>query len=115
MITWRSHSESSASCGPVVTPSSSLIVLGQLQPGDDVHGLQLLEEQLAGVRDAEGGHVAGRLAVVAPETHVSVCQRAATQACTQHRDFPLPEQSSPSGHVLMAQKVKGTSVDAYPE
>lgn len=56
-------------------PITSLIVLGQLQPGDDVHGLQLLEEQLAGVRDAEGGHVAGRLAVVAPETHVSVCQR----------------------------------------
>lgn len=81
MITWRSHSESSASCGrgcwpcPVVTPSSLLIVLGQFQPGDDVHGLQLLEEQLAGVRDAEGGHVAGRLAVVAPETQVSVCQR----------------------------------------
>lgn len=45
---------------------SLLIVLGQFQPGDDVHGLQLLEEQLAGIRDAEGGHVAGRLAEVAP-------------------------------------------------
>lgn len=37
---------------------SLLVVLGQFQPGDDVHGLQLLEEQLAGIRDAEGGHVA---------------------------------------------------------
>ena len=51
-----------------------LIVLGQFQPGDDVHGLQLLEEQLTGVRDAEGGHVARRLAEVAPETQVSTHQ-----------------------------------------
>ena len=91
MITWRSHSESSASCGPVVTPSSSLIVLGQLQPGDDVHGLQLLEEQLAGVRDAEGGHVAGRLAVGAPETQVSACQRGSSTGLHTAPLLPSPQ------------------------
>lgn len=68
VLTLRSHSES----GRV---PSLLIVLGQFQPGDDVHGLQLLEEQLAGVWDAERGHVARRLAVVAPETQVSMHQR----------------------------------------
>ena len=58
---------------------SLLIVLGQFQPGDNVHRLQLLEEQLAGVRDAQGGHVAGRLAEMAPETQASCVRRTATQ------------------------------------
>lgn len=88
MITHRSHSESSLHA---VTPSSLLVVLGQFQPGDDVHGLQLLEEQLAGIRDAEGGHVAGRLAEVAPETQVSMCQRGNTGLHTVLLDLS-PEQ-----------------------
>lgn len=46
--------------------SWSLVVARQFESGDDVHGLQLLEQQLAGVRDTQGGNVAGRLTVVTP-------------------------------------------------
>lgn len=46
--------------------SWSLVVARQFESGDDVHGLQLLEQQLAGVWDTQGGNVAGRLTVVTP-------------------------------------------------
>ncbi len=35
----------------------SWLELCQLEPGDDVHRLQLLEEQLACIGDLDGGHV----------------------------------------------------------
>lgn len=80
-----------------------LVVFGQFQPGDDVHGLQLLEEQLAGIWDSEGGHVAWRLAVVAPETQVNMDQRGGNKGL-----HLVPLRSSPIAvrHRLMAQKTK---------
>lgn len=50
-----------------MTLSWSLVVARQFESGDDVHGLHLLEQQLAGVWDTQGGNVAGRLTVVTPE------------------------------------------------
>ncbi len=44
----------------------SLVVARQFESRDDVHGLQLLEQQLAGVRDTQRGNVAGGLTVVTP-------------------------------------------------
>lgn len=45
---------------------SSLVVAGQFESWDNVHGLELLKEQLAGVRDSQGGDLTGRLTVVTP-------------------------------------------------
>lgn len=42
------------------------VVARQLESRDDVHGLQLLKEQLASVGDAQRRHVTRRLAVVTP-------------------------------------------------
>lgn len=39
---------------------------GELQLGDDVHGLQLLEEELAGVGNLDPRHRLRRPAVLAP-------------------------------------------------
>ena len=47
--------------------AGSLVVAWQFESGDDVHGLQLLEQQFAGIRDTQGGNMAGRLTVVAPK------------------------------------------------
>lgn len=48
---------------------SSFVVARQFESRDDVHGLQLLEEKLAGVRDSQGGDVARWFTVVAPARH----------------------------------------------
>lgn len=48
-----------------------LVVACQFEAGNDVHGLQLLEEQFAGVGYPQRGHVTGGLTVVAPgDTHI---------------------------------------------
>lgn len=52
-------------------------VAGELQPWEDVHGHQLLEQQLARVRNAQGCDGTRRAAVVAP---VRVGQEAARSA-----------------------------------
>lgn len=60
---------SDATFGSAVSSSPSLVVAGQFESGDNVHGLKLLKQQLAGVRDSQGGNVTGRLTVVAPAEH----------------------------------------------
>lgn len=55
--------------GRAVSSSPSLVVAGQFESGDNVHGLKLLKQQLAGVRDSQGGNMTGRLTVVAPAEH----------------------------------------------
>lgn len=57
----------------------------ELEPRDDVHGLQLLEQQLAGVRYLDRGHVFGRLSN-GTEGTVPMC-------------IPIPHE--PTGHVHM--------------
>lgn len=52
----------------ILSLSCSLVVARQFESRDDVHGLQLLEQQLTGVRDPQRGNVAGRLTVVTPVT-----------------------------------------------
>lgn len=60
---------SDATLGRAVSSSPSLVVAGQFESGDNVHGLKLLKQQLAGVGDSQGGNMTGRLTVVAPAEH----------------------------------------------
>lgn len=52
----------------------SLVVARQFESWDDVHGLQLLEQQLAGVRDSQRRNVAWRLTVVTPGNQMQTNQ-----------------------------------------
>ena len=45
---------------------SEIIMLGETQPGNNVHGLKLLEEQFAGVGDLDGRHVLRRTTILTP-------------------------------------------------
>ena len=49
-----------------VKPVLQLVVSLESESGYNVHGLQLLEQQLAGVGDLDGGYRRRRLAVVTP-------------------------------------------------
>ena len=67
----------------------SVNVFGERYPGDDVHGLQLLEEEFTGIGNLDGGDETRRLAVVAPGRTRKAMNKGSPYSATINPVLPL--------------------------